>query len=50
VIPTLEEATAYALERATRENARVLFAGGLFLAIEAMATLQHIDPRSLRFA
>lgn len=50
VIPTIEEATALALERANRENARVLFAGGLFLAIEAMATLRNLDPRSLRFA
>lgn len=50
VVPTIEEATRLALERATRENSRVLFAGGLFLAIEAMATLRHLDARSLRFA
>lgn len=49
-VEPLEHAVKAAVDRAAREGSRVLVAGGLFLAIEAMATLQGYDPRSLRFA
>ena len=49
VFDTIEEAVDAARTRAAAENMRVLVAGGLFLAIEAMTHIQGGNPRDLRF-
>lgn len=45
----IEDAMGEAIRRARRPGARVLVAGGLFLAIEAREVLRGKDPRSLSF-
>ncbi len=46
---TIEAAMARARQLASAENAAIVVAGGLFLAVEAMHAYQGHDPRALRF-
>lgn len=46
---TIEAGVAHALQTAADREMTVVVAGGLFLAIEAMAVVRGEDPRALRF-